>query len=284
VRAIACIDGVLTPLEQASVPVTDRGFLYGDAVFEALRTFGKVPDALERHLERLERSCAILGFSCGVPRSVIASEVERAVAAIEGPEAYIRIMISRGDHPEALPPRGARAPRRALLVRSLVPPALDHPGVVALRSCVAPPSPLWAGAKPSAYINNLLAIQRAQDEGADDALLIGAHGELLEGATSSVFVVDRAGRVFTPPVAVGILPGITRDRVLACAEQEGLAPRERLLTIHDAYRASELFMTSSVRGLVAVGHLDGLPIGHAEVPGPVTRRLFEAYRRQLSVA
>lgn len=282
-QAIACVDGVLSPLDQALVPVVDRGFLYGDAVFEALRTFGRVPDGLDRHLERLERSCAILGMSLGVARGVVAEEVTLALARVEGPEAYIRIMVTRGDSPETLAPGGARAPRRVVLVRPLTPPAAVDVGTISLRSCVAPPSALWAGAKASAYINNLLAIAQAQSQGADDALLLGAHGELLEGATSSAFVVTQSGAIFTPPVALGILPGITRDRVLTCARQLGLDARERLLTIHDAYRASELFMTSSVRGIVGVSQLDGRAVGagqgapSAGHAGPITRRVFERY-------
>jgi branched-chain amino acid aminotransferase len=283
VQAIACIDGVLSPLDQALLPVIDRGFLYGDAVFEALRTFGRVPDGLDRHLERLERSCTIVGIRLGVERSVLAEEVERALAGVEGPEAYIRIMVSRGDYPETLAPGGARASRRVVLVRTLVPPASSAVSVVRLSSCVAPPSALWAGAKPSAYINNLLAIAQAQRSGADDALLLGAYGELLEGATSSAFLVTKGGEIVTPPVALGILPGITRDRVLTCARQLGLSARERLLTIHDAYQAAEMFMTSSVRGIVAVSQLDGRALdGGGGQPGPVTRRVFERYHDLLA--
>lgn len=279
-RAIACVDGEFAEIEQARVPVVDRGFLYGDAVFEALRTFGGVPDALELHLSRLARSCAIFGIELGDTLQSLEREVHQAIARIEGPEAYLRIMVSRGDWPEAFAPKGARAPRRVILARTL-PAALEQRlSVIDVMSVVAPPSPLWAGAKPTAYINNLLAVARADAAGAQDALLLGAHGELLEGATSSVFLVQ-AGELLTPPVALGILPGITRDRVLACARRLGLVARERLLTIHDAYRASEVFLTSSVRGVAAVGQLDGRPVGQG-APGPITQQLFQAYRAEVS--
>jgi branched-chain amino acid aminotransferase len=289
VRATACIDGHLVPLEGAQLPLSDRGFLYGDAVFEALRTFRGVPDALDRHLERLESSCSILGIKLGVSRAQLSREVALALAHADGPEAYIRIMVTRGDRPESLPPRGAGAARRVVIVRTFTPTALDHVHTITLMSCIAPPSALWAGAKPSAYINNLLAIGKAQAADADDALLLGAQGELLEGATSSAFLVNAVGEVLTPPVALGILPGITRERVLQCARQSGLTARERLLTIHDVYRCSEMFMTSSVRGLVAVSHVDGLALGSRSglaaktPPGPMTNRIFDAYRELVSV-
>jgi branched-chain amino acid aminotransferase len=275
--AVASIDGVIVPLDDARVSVLDRGFLYGDAVFEALRTYRGVPDALAMHLARLEQSCAILHIVPPVAPEALAREVVEAVAAVGAPECYLRIMITRGSLPDALPPAGAGQARRVIIARPLAAsaPTLYRDGIGVV-SVVAPPSPLWAGAKPAAYLNNLLAIGSAQRSGAADALLLGAHGELLEGATSSVFVV-RAGEVTTPPLSLGILPGITRDRVLACASAEGLAPREKLLHIHDAYAADEVFLTSSVRTVVPVVSVDGIAVGDGR-PGPITQRLAAAYR------
>jgi branched-chain amino acid aminotransferase len=289
--ALAVIDGVEHPLDEARIPVRDRAFLYGDAVFEALRTHRGRPDALDRHLERLERSAAVLGIRMPVSREVLAREVEQAVAHVAADrgsaggfagERYIRIIITRGDTPEALPPAGAGQARRVILVRPLeLPGAQSLARGLCMISQQVVPSPLWAGAKPTAYLSNLLAVGAARAQGADDALLVGAHGELLEGATSSVFVVRR-GELLTPPLSLGILPGITRERVLACAERAGLAPRESLLTIHDAYRADELLATSSVRGVVGVVRLDGLCIGSGQ-PGPVSEALRQAYEAELEL-
>lgn len=278
--AVASIDGTIVPLDDARVSVLDRGFLYGDSVFEALRTYRGIPDALEQHLARLEQSCAILGIQLDISRAALAREVELAVQAVPAPERYLRIMITRGELPEALPPRGAGAARRVIIVRPLPPASSSlYERGIRVVSAVAPPSPLWAGAKPAAYLNNLLAIGRAQAGGADDALLLGAYGELLEGATSSAFLV-KDGVVYTPPLALGILPGITRDRVLSCARATGVSASERLLHIHDVYRADELFLTSSVRLVVAVVEVDGMPIGSG-APGPVTARMAAAYRAEL---
>jgi branched-chain amino acid aminotransferase len=260
--------------------VLDRGFLFGDAVFEALRTYRGAPDALEQHLARLEQSCAILGIELSISRAQFAREIEQAIAAVPAPERYLRIMVTRGERPEGLAPRGAGAARRVIIVRPLV--ATDstlYDQGIRVISTLAPPSPLWAGAKPAAYLNNLLALGRAQSSGADDALLLGPYGELLEGATSSLFLV-RAGALYTPPLALGILPGITRDRVLACGAALGLTVREKLLHIHDAYGADELFLTSSVRLIVAVVAVDGVSVGSGE-PGPITRRIAAEYRAQI---
>jgi branched-chain amino acid aminotransferase len=315
---VASIDGRLHALQRAAVPVTDRGFLYSDAVFEALRTYRGEPDALAQHLARLARSCATLGIALPVALDRLADEVRAAVQAVAAPERYVRIMITRGDWPEALAPgvlaqvpvvgpgetveaararttaagvlaagapaagAPAAAARRVILVRPLVPtpPSVYAAGVRA-QTVIAPPSALTAGAKPSAYLNNLLALAAAQRAGADDALLLGSHGELLEGATSSLFVVQ-GGELFTPPLALGILPGITRDRVFSVARQLGLPLREKLLFVHDAYRAEELFLTSSVRQVVGLVALDGRDVG-AGRPGPVTQRVAAAYGAELGL-
>jgi len=279
-HGIASIDGTIVPLEEARISVRDRAFLYGDAVFEALRTYGGKADALLAHLVRLAHSCSILHIELGLSVEALADEVERAIAAVPSPERYIRIMITRGDLPEALPPAGAGAARRVILVRPLHPtPTRVYDDGIAVVSRTAPPSPLWAGAKPSAYLNNLLAIGDAQRAGAADALLLGAHGELLEGATSSLFLA-KDGVVYTPPLSLGILPGITRDRVLACAAAVGISAREKLLHIHDAYGADELFLTSSVRTVVAVVSVDGVQVADGR-PGPLTHRLAAEYRAEV---
>jgi branched-chain amino acid aminotransferase len=317
VSGVASIDGRLHALEGAAVPVTDRGFLYSDAVFEALRTYRGQPDALAQHLTRLARSCATLEIALPVALDQLADEVRAAVAAVAAPERYVRIMITRGDWPEALAPgvpaqpvvrseemleaararataagvlaagapaagAPAAAARRVILVRPLVPapPSLYAAGVRA-HTVIAPPSALTAGAKPSAYLNNLLALAAAQRAGADDALLLGSHGELLEGATSSLFVVQ-GGELFTPPLALGILPGITRDRIFAVAQSLGLPLREKLLFVHDAYRAEELFLTSSVRQVVGLVALDGRAVADGR-PGPITRRVAAAYGAEVGL-
>jgi branched-chain amino acid aminotransferase len=281
-QGVVCVDGALLPLAEARVPVLDRGFLYGDAVFEALRTFRGAPDALDAHLSRLLRSCEIVGIEPGFGAAVVHDDVQRALSEVAAPEKYIRILVTRGDIPDGLPPLGPHRARRVVIARPLQePPAALYTQGLSVASCVAPPSVLSAGAKPAGYLNNMLALARAKERGAADALLLGAAGELLEGATSSLFLV-KDGALWTPPLGLGILPGITRDRVLQAARDAGLAAGERLLFIHDAYRADELFLTSSVRQVVAVVEVDGYPVANGR-PGPLTQRVAQAYRRSLGL-
>jgi branched-chain amino acid aminotransferase len=275
-RELASIDGLITSLDEASIPVLDRGFLYGDAVFEALRTYAGIPHALDEHIERLFRSSSLIGMDPGVTRELVAQEVREAIRHCDASQHYVRIVLTRGQGPFGLSLRGAGQSLRVVLVRALSEPdpRLYRDGL-RIETVTVPPSRFVAGVKPSSYLTNLLALEHAQSLGAHDAFLLGEYGELLEGATSSVFLV-RAGRVETPTLALGILPGITRNLALSLAREQGLSAHERLLTIHDAYRAQEVFVTSSVREIAPVVAIDGVSIGDA-CPGPITTRLMAAY-------
>ncbi len=276
-RELASVNGVITALESASIPVLDRGFLYGDAVFEALRTHDGVPHALREHVDRLFRSSAIIAMDPGVSREQMEHEICTAIRHSDASQHYVRIVLTRGQGPFGLSLRGAGPSLRVILVRPLGEPneRIYREGMRA-ETVTVPPSRFVAGAKQSSYLTNLLALEHAQSLGADDAFLLGEHGELLEGATSSVFIV-RSGCVETPTLALGILPGITRDLVLSLARAQGLLVRERLLTIHDAYKAHEVFVTSSVREIAGVVAIDGVTIGDGR-PGPITGQLMAAYR------
>lgn len=277
------MDGQLTSLDEATIPVLDRGFLYGDAVFEALRTYRGQPHQLDLHLQRLYRSAALIGIQPGIDLSVFAAEVQRAIEQLQTNERYVRIVLTRGHGAFfGLSPRAPGAARRVIVVRPLeVPSASLYAQGAKLETVVSSVTRSTAGAKPTAYLSNLLALEEAEQRGAHEALLIGEYGQLLEGATSSIFLF-REGRLSTPPLALGILPGITRALTIAAAGTVGLAVSERLLTVHDAYRAEEIVITSSIREVVPVVMVDGVRIGTG-TPGQVAVRLLEAYRAGLTL-
>ncbi len=281
-----CIDGELVDPEQAFVPVLDRGFLYGDSVFEVLRTYGGVPAPERRHLERLERSCARVGIALPVPLDTVRDEVHRTLAAADNEESWIRIVITRGAGPISFDVRSARAPRRIVIVQPLTTlPAEAYAEGVAVVTAITPralDSSPAAGAKSSNYLTNLLATDSARQAGAHEALVLGPGGEVLEGATSNVFVVRQA-TVITPPLAMGILGGITRALVLEAAVAAGMPVSEGLLFPHDLYTAEEVFLTSSIREVLPVVRVDGVPVADGR-PGEWTRRLHAAYRHALEAA
>jgi branched-chain amino acid aminotransferase len=275
------IDGALFDEKTAAVPVFDRGFLYGDSVFESLRTAGGRPVDGARHLERLARSAATLGFAA-TPTDLVAAELAAVLAAAAHPEAYVRVMLTRGDGPIGLDPALAGAPRRVIIVQPLRLPAPEvyERGVRAVIAGLERVSAraLDPSVKSGNYLNSVLAVAEARARGADEAILCNPAGAIAEGAAANVFVV-RGGRVQTPPAAAGLLPGITRRRVLELCAAAGLPADETELTPDALRGADEVFLTSSIRGLVPVTTVDDRAVAGGR-PGPVTielRRRYDAF-------
>jgi branched-chain amino acid aminotransferase len=281
---LVMIDGAIVAPGEARVSVFDRGFLYGDAVFEVLRTYGGVPFALDEHLARLRRSAERVAIELPIDDRTLRDEVERAVAASGNAESYVRIVVTRGSGPLSLDPDTAEHPLRVVLVEAVTPPPPDAyaRGVwaVLVHTRRAVDETAAAGAKVTNYLANLLAVREAKARGAHEALIVDAHGHVVEGASSNVFVV-LGGRVATPPEKSGILAGITRARILSAAATLGIAVEERELSVADVTGADEVFITSSIRELLPVVRVDGGPVG-AGVPGPVARALHAEFRRALN--
>lgn len=282
--ASVSIDGVLVDPDRAAVPVMDRGFLYGDSAFEVTRTYGGQPFALGLHLDRLERSCARLGIHLGATQDTLRGEIRAAIAAAANEESYLRVIVTRGITEIGLGVGQGETARRVLVVLPLPPqpPALYEDGVelATVTSARALDGSGAAGAKASNYLPNILSLAAARARGGYEALSVGVGGEVLEGATSNVFVVSADGAVWTPPLGLGILEGITRGVVMDAAREEGLEVVERLFFPSELYRAREAFITSSLREVVPVVRVDGARIGEGR-PGPITRRLHAAFRRRL---
>ncbi len=279
--ATVSIDGVLVPPERAVVSVFDRGFLYGDSVFEALRTHHGRLVFLDQHLARLARSAERVLIAMPIERAALRDEVLAAVRAHGKPESYVRIMLTRGDASAlGLDPDLAENPKRVVLVTDLKlpPPSLHAHGIAAVVQRVERPSDEVgvASAKIGNYLVPVLALRAARAAGASEALLEDARGFILEGSTSNVFAVI-AGKLVTPPESAAILPGITRARVLEVARTAGYEVELRAISRSEISRADEVFITSSIREVVPVVKIDGAPIGAGE-PGPIARDLLRLYR------
>lgn len=281
---LASIDGTIHPPEEAKVSVYDRGFLYGDSVFETIRTYGGEPFALADHMARLERSAARVGIAMPIPASAFAMEVRLAVRAARNPESYARAMLTRGSGPVGLDPALASAPFRVILVEPLVPPPVSayHDGVkvVTVRTERAADA-AHGGAKVGNYLASLLALEHAKRHGAHEALILDAAGRVIEGTTSNVFLV-RGGDLVTPPEEAGILPGITRAHLLEVAAELRAAVRFSPITPDDLAAADEVFLTSSIREILPVVRVDDHVIGDGR-PGRVTRALHAAFRTRVGV-
>ena len=279
------IDGRVLPPEEATISIFDRGFLYGDSVYEVTRTVRGRPLELEAHLDRLERSAEGIALPLP-PRAEIVRAIDEALAAGANAESYIRVIVTRGAGPINLDPAAADRPRLIVIVKlmELPPPGAYTDGVAVcivgvqrnLRRAVDP------GVKSGNYLNNVLALAEAKKSGAYEALMCDFQGRLAEGSTSNFFFV-RQGALFTPPADVGILEGITRHRIMELAKAAGIAVHEGELRPGDVPSFSEAFLTSSVRGIVPVVTIDGAPVGDGS-PGPLTRRVMAAYAAFLEAA
>jgi branched-chain amino acid aminotransferase len=262
------IDGLLVAPEHATISIFDRGFLYGDGVFEVLRTWDGVAVDLDAHLARLYASAHALGIKA-MARERLAETVQRTLANAGTGDQRIRVILTRG--PGALLARpDTLGPGRAIVI---VEPLPALPTELALAIVDWPlPRRTAPAHKTLAYLDHLLARELAAAAGADEALRLGADGDVVECATSNVFAVT-AGTVTTPPVDLGILPGVTRARVLAACAAAGIPAQEQRLTVQQIVSADELFVTSAVRGVVPVTRLDGEP----RVAGPITAQVRDRY-------
>lgn len=275
------IDGEFYTKQEARISVFDHGFLYGDGVFEGLRVYNGRIFRLEPHLRRLYRSAHGIMLEVPLAMGELAEVVRETVRRNGLPDAYIRLVVSRGVGDLGLNPVVCKRASIICIVDRLTlwPRELYESGIrVATASTRRMPSDaLDPGLKTLNYLNNILARLEANRQGMGEVLLLNAQGYVCEGSADNVFLVVE-GELWTPPVSAGALEGITRNAVVELAGQAGLAVRERLFTRQQVYTADECFLTGTGAEIVPVVEADGRMI-HNGSPGPITRRLTEAFRR-----
>lgn len=275
------ISGQIVEPEFAKVSVFDRGFLFGDSVYETVGTVRGRLFALQEHLDRLERSAARVALGLP-PRQTIEAAVRTTVRAAGNADARVRIVVTRGiGRSGDLDPHAATDAQLIVIVQPLNPPAPhlyeEGVGVEVVSVTRNHPGALDPAVKSGNYLTNVLALGEARTRrpGVHEAILCSPEGFIAEGATSNVFaVIDDV--LVTPALSVGILPGITREKVLALARAENLPWRETTFSPDDFRRASEAFITSAARGILPVCRIDGQNLGSV-CPGPLTRQLMVAY-------
>ena len=276
----ASVNGNVVPAEQARVSVLDNGFTFGDAVYETLRTYGGRPFHLDRHLERLRASADRLGFAPPFGDEVFARRLDELLARAGNDESYIRIILSRGEGDISYRFDRVKGPTLVMVVKPFEPPP-ERDYVEGIPVVIASvrrnhPRALDPAIKSNNLLNNILAVREGQSRGATETILLNDGGEVAEGASSNVFVV-KGGRVSTPPLAAGILSGITRRLVLDLCREAGIPASEETLRVADLLAADEVFITSTTKEAAPVTAIDGKPVG-AGKPGPVHRRILQAYR------
>lgn len=274
------IDGRIHDPETALVPVFDRGFLYGDSIYEVVRTAGGRPVDLGPHLVRLRHSAETIALTMP-PEDRLVASIEATLAAAGNDESYVRVVVTRGAGEIGLAIALADAPRTIVIVKplKLPPPELYQRGADLIVATVERTSPraVDPAVKSGNYLNNILAFDEARRAGAYEALMCDASGRIAEGSSSNIFAVT-GGRVLTPGREIGLLAGITRMRVIELARADGIEVQEGELRPVGARAADEAFLTSSIRGVLPVRRIDD----HAmPAPGPVTARVMALYECHL---
>jgi D-alanine transaminase len=271
---IANLNGEMMPLAEAKVSALDRGFLFGDAVYEVLRIYRGRPWLEKEHFSRLERSLKAVRIS-GVDLDRLRRRMREAIAAGPFQDATVYIQVTRGTAPRSHAFPAHALPLEFLYVREFRDIYQEARRLGA--SVITQPDIRWGRCdiKSTNLLANVLAMQAASEAGALEALFVLPDGTLTEGTHTSCFgVLD--GAVLTAPNSNAILPGITRGLLLELAAQAGIAVREQVLKRSDLARLSELFLTGTTSEVLPVVRVDGQPVGDGG-PGPVTRRLQEAY-------
>ena len=276
------VNGKITAADQAVVPAYDHGLLYGEGVYETLRTYNMVPFLYERHCTRLRASAKYLNLDVPFTDDELRRAIDHTVAAAgEMQEAYIRILLTRGVGDLSYDLRATPEPSLIIIVKPFdEPPArvFDEGIQISLVSIMRNhPASVNPIIKSNNLLNNALAMQEANRRGGEEALMCNYRGELAECAQSNFFIV-RDGVALTPRSEAGLLEGITRAFIFDVGEYVGVPVQKATLYPDDLSTAQEAFLTGSTREISPVVRIDDRVIGDGK-PGPVTRRLLDAFRR-----
>jgi aminodeoxychorismate lyase len=273
-NSIVFLNGRFVPEAQATVSVFDRGFLYGDGLFETLHVFRGQPFRWPEHIERLRRGAVFLKIKIPYPPDDLRQFARELIEHNQLPESLLRISLSRGVGLRGYSPKGADQPTLVMSVH----PAPETTGqpppvwrVITAASRLPANEPL-AEFKTSNKLPQILARAEADAAGADEALLLNTNGEVVEAASSNLFWVEEAG-VCTPPLNSGILAGVTRLVVLEICQTLGLPVRETGVTPAELLCTQGIFLSLSSWGIIEIGSLDG----HDVPRSPLTAQIREAY-------
>jgi branched-chain amino acid aminotransferase len=279
------VNGEITDERHAVISVFDHGFLYGEGVYETMRTYGQHPFLLERHLKRLRRSASLMALGVPLTDHDFTDRITQTIAHAGAGEAdrewYVRVLLTRGVGDLTYDPAATPVPSVVIIVKKLevLPEAAYETGVRAIISSIVRnhPDTVNPAIKANNLMNNALAMQEAVRRGAFEAIMRNHRGEIAECSTANLFIV-RDGAALTPPLKAGLLPGITRELVFEIGKSDGIAVGEATLMDDDLFASAEMFLTSTTREILPIVDVDGRPIGSGR-PGPLTRRLHSAYRR-----
>jgi aminodeoxychorismate lyase len=272
------LNGNIVPEAEAVVSVFDRGFLYGDGLFETLRLYQGQPFRWAQHLDRLQQGAAVLSLPLPFDGATLRRFADDLLNENHMPDAILRIAVSRGLGPRGYSPKGAGPPTWAMSLHPA--PILDPANPPCWRlmrsSYTVPAGERLASAKHASRLVHVLASAEATAKGFDDALLLNTAGVVVEATGSNVFWIER-GAVRTPPLSSGALAGVTRGIVLELCATLAMPAQEEPASLEQLQQSDGLFLTQTAREIVSVRSLDDAPVK----PSPVVEQIRAAYREEV---
>lgn len=269
--------------QEAVVSVFDHGFLYGDGVYETIRSYGSRIFMRDQHLARLQRSAAAIGLTIPIPPdqwpALLHEAMTRNEVGRDGTDAYLRITISRGPGDIGLDPALCPTPTVVVMTKPLQPPPAEQyrtgVSLIVAKTRRNLPTALSPQIKATNFLNNILAKREAIAAGVFDSILLNWESHLTECTVSNIFFV-RAGRLCTPALACGLLDGITRDLLLGLARDAQIPVEEGQFGLESLSQAEECFLTNTTMEVMPVTRVDGQPVGTG-APGPLTQQLHQLF-------
>jgi branched-chain amino acid aminotransferase len=275
------INGKFYDKENAKVSVYDHGFLYGDGIFEGMRSYGGKVFRLKQHLDRLWASAKAIWLKMPITQEEMAKAVNDTLAKNNIQDGYIRLVVTRGAGALGLDPNRCSDPQVIVIADhiQLYPKEMYEKGleIITASTIRNHAAALNPRIKSLNYLNNIMAKIEGLQAGCVEALMLNAKGEVAECTADNIFIVRR-GTLQTPPIDAGILEGITRDAVIELAGEMKIPLQQIALTRHDIFIADECFITGSAAEIIPVVKLDSRVIGDGK-PGPITKKLTERFHQ-----
>jgi branched-chain amino acid aminotransferase len=287
------VNGRITGERDAVIPVLDHGFLYGEGVYEVMRTYNRKPFLYGRHMDRMRKSASMINLEVPFTDDEMLSRIRETAEVFfagqgdagRGMEMYIRVLLTRGVGPMTYDPAACPVPTLVIIIKPQVDPPADAYGagvkvilVPVVRNHPFSINPLI---KSNNLLNNALASQYAMRNGGFEAIMRNYRSEISECSQSNLFVV-KDGLVLTPPIEAGLLAGITRAFVFEIGAACGVTVHEQTMNDADLFAADEMFLTSTTREIVPIVTVNDTRIG-AGIPGSITHRLLAEFRSRAKV-
>ncbi len=275
------LDGKFVEKEKAVVSVFDHGLLYGDGVFEGIRTYDSLVFRLKEHIDRLYKSADAIELKIPMTKTAMMEAVVETLKVNSLKDAYIRLVVTRGYGDLGLDPRKCRKPTIFIIADKIVlyPKELYQKGLSIVTATTRRnlPQSLDPRIKSLNYLNNILGKIDAIKAGTEEAIMLTYDGHVAECTGDNIFIVKK-GELYTPPVSIGALEGVTRDTVIGVARDMDMPFFEKMMKMDDVYAADEVFLTGTAAEIIPVVKIDSRTINGGK-PGAITLKLWEGFKK-----